>query len=225
MAGIAIGEVTQINPQLDAKTMEFTVPVTVSIDPLRYGVRFLNAPAGEGRVAARKSLMDALISHGLRARLKLGSLVSGSLYVSLDEVPNAPPAGLDWTQNPVQLPTLSGKLEALEDDVAGLLKNINQAVTNADKLLVNANRLIETNSPLITNLNQTIVSARGTLTNADKLLQNASQFIEPNSVLEVELNNMLQQGGDAARSLRVLTDYLERHPEALLRGKTGEAKP
>jgi paraquat-inducible protein B len=28
----------------------------------------------------------------------------------------------------------------------------------------------------------------------------------------------------AARSLRVLADYLEQHPEALLRGKKGEPK-
>ena len=225
MAGVAIGEVTQISPQMDANTMEFDVPVTVSIDPLRYGVRFLNAPVGESRVATRKKLMDTLVSRGLRARLKTGSLVSGALYVALDNVPNSTPVALDWTQNPVQLPTLSGQMEALEDNVASLLKNIDKAVTNADKLLASANQLVEPNSPLITNLNQTIASARGTLTNADKLLQNASQFIEPNSVMEVELNNLLLQGGDAARSLRVLMDYLERHPEALIRGKTGEAKP
>jgi hypothetical protein len=28
----------------------------------------------------------------------------------------------------------------------------------------------------------------------------------------------------AARAIRVLADYLERHPESLLRGKSGEAK-
>ena len=63
------------------------------------------------------------------------------------------------------------------------------------------------------------------MTNADKLMGNANKLIAPDSALDAELNNMLQQGGDAARSLRVLMDYLERHPEALIRGKTGEAKP
>jgi paraquat-inducible protein B len=37
-----------------------------------------------------------------------------------------------------------------------------------------------------------------------------------------ELSNMLQQGSGAARAFRVLADYLERHPEALIRGKKGE---
>jgi len=31
----------------------------------------------------------------------------------------------------------------------------------------------------------------------------------------------MSQLKDAARSIRVLTDYLEQHPEALLQGKTG----
>ena len=99
-----------------------------------------------------------------------------------DFVPNAPPASLDWSQDPVQLPTVPGKVEAIESSVADLLKNLNQTVTNANKL------------------------------------------IEPNSVLDTELINLLNEGGDAARSVRVLADYLERHPEALIRGKTGEAK-
>ena len=39
-----------------------------------------------------------------------------------------------------------------------------------------------------------------------------------------QLGSTLQEVSRAARSLRVLADYLERHPEALIRGKTGEAK-
>ena len=140
--------------------------------------------------------MNTMVAHGLRAQLKTGNLISGSLYVAVDLVPNAPPATLDWSQSPVQLPTLSGKLEGIEDSVASLLKN----------------------------LDKTVVDARGTLTNADRLLDNASTLLAPDSVLNSELNNLLMQGGGAARSLRVLADYLERHPEALIHGKTGEAK-
>lgn len=189
LGGVTIGEVTEIRPQFDMQTLEFSVPVTISVDPQRFGVRFLNLPGDEDAVTRHKRVMDILVSHGLRAQLRTGSLISGSLYVAIDFVPNAPPASLDWSQNPAQLPTMPGKVEAIESSVADLLKNLNQTVTNTDKLLGSANKLIE-----------------------------------PNSVLDTELNNMLQQGGDAARSLRVLADYLERHPEALIRGKTGEAK-
>jgi paraquat-inducible protein B len=196
LGGITIGEVTQISPQFDSKTMEFTVPITVIVDPERYGVKFLDTPAGEDPVAMHKKVMDTLVARGLRAQLKTGNLLSGSLFVAVNFFTNEPPATIDWAQTPVQLPTKSGQLDAVEDSVADLLKN----------------------------LNKTVASAGGTLTNADKLLNNASQLIAPDSVLDAELNNLLLQGGDAARSLRVLMDYLERHPEALIRGKTGEAK-
>ena len=66
----------------------------------------------------------------------------------------------------------------------------------------------------IGDLDTTLVSAHGTLTNTDKFLGNADQLmgsanklIEPNSVLDTELDNMLLQGGDAARAVRVLADY------------------
>jgi len=39
-----------------------------------------------------------------------------------------------------------------------------------------------------------------------------------------QLDATLQEVSRAARSVRLLTDYLERHPEALIRGKKGEAK-
>ena len=42
---------------------------------------------------------------------------------------------------------------------------------------------------------------------------------------QVELRNAMQELGRAARSLRLLADFLERHPEALIRGKTPEPPP
>jgi len=231
IGGVDVGEVTQINPALDAQSTEFSVPVTIVVDPLRYGVKFLNAPPGESLADIRKKVMDTMVGRGLCAQLKTGSLVSGSLFVAIDFVPGKSSPPLDWSKSPVELPTVSGKLEAIEDSVAGLLNNVNQTVTdvggtltNVDHVLVSANQLIQPGSPLIKNLNETIAGARGTLTNADTLIGNASGLLAPDSVLMSQLDNLLKQGGGAAQALRVLADYLERHPEALIRGKTGEAK-
>ena len=66
-------------------------------------------------------------------------------------------------------------------------------------------------------LDRTLVSARGTI---DK----TGDLVGPNSPLGAELEGTLQELSRAARALRVLADYLERHPEALIRGKTGEPK-
>ena len=166
--------------------------------------------------------MDALVARGLRAQLQTGSMISGSLYVAVDFFPDAPPVTMDWSQNPVQMPTQPGQIEAIEASVADIVKKIDQMPLKdiGDDL-----------QKAINELNQTLATTRGTLTNTDKLLGSANKvmgsadkLIAPNSVLDTELGSMLQEGGGAARALRVLADYLERHPEALIRGKTGEAK-
>ena len=193
------------------------MPVTVDVDPTRNGVRFLGQQPGEDPAAFRKKVMETLVAKGLRAELKTGNLLSGSLYVSIHLVPDAPPVVLDWSKNPPEFPTVSGKLEAIEDSVAGLLKNIDKTVTSTRGTLTNADTLL-------LSLDQTLGTTRGTLTNADRLLNNAGALVAPDSVFNAELLNLLQQGGGAAQSLRVLADYLERHPEALIHGKSGEAK-
>jgi paraquat-inducible protein B len=71
---------------------------------------------------------------------------------------------------------------------------------------------------------QTLASARGTLGRADTLVGNADNLIAPDSILGAELGNTLEEVNRAARGLRGLADYLERHPEALLRGKPGKAQ-
>ena len=211
MNGITIGEVTEIKPQFDAQTVEFTVPVIVSVDPVRFGVRFLNLPDGGNADSSHKIIMESLVAHGLRGQLKNGNLISGKLYVAIDLFPDAVPETLDWTQNPVQLPTRAGSVEAIEESAGKILKSLDLTLASVRGAL--------------TNTEMTLGTMRGTLTNADQLLGNASAFVAPDSLFNAELNNLLQQGGGAARSLRVLMDYLERHPEALIRGKTGEAKP
>ena len=127
------------------------MPVTVTIDPIRYGVKFLNFPKSEDRAANHKRVMDALVAHGLRAELKTGNFISGSLLVAVSFFPDEPPATVDWSQNPSEFPTVSGKVEAIEDSVASLLKN----------------------------LDKTVVDTRGTLTNVDSLIANLDKTPEP----------------------------------------------
>jgi paraquat-inducible protein B len=221
-SGITVGEVTGIRGQFDAKAMAFTVPVTVTLDPERYGVSFLEAPPGEDAVAFAKKAMDTLVSHGLRAQLKTGSLISGALYVAVDFHPDAPPAAVDWSQNPARLPTLPGSIQGIESSLASIMKKLDQ---------MQFKEIGDDLRKTIGDLDKTLVGARGTLTNtdrllgsADKLLGHANQLIEPNSPLVGGLDGTLQEVSGAARSLRLLADYLERHPEAFIRGKTGEAK-
>ena len=49
----------------------------------------------------------------------------------------------------------------------------------------------------------------------------AHQLITPNAPVGYELVKTLRELSEAARSLRDLTDYLERHPNAVIFGRKG----
>jgi paraquat-inducible protein B len=213
--GIKIGEVTEVRAQVDLKTFEFSVPVTILVDPQSLGVKVVGAGGVEANESARRELIDTMVAHGVRAQLRTGNLLTGALFVALDFFPNAPPATVDWSQKTVQLPTIPGDLQAIEANVVSIIKKLDQVPYKA---------IGDDAQKALAELNRAMVSARGALDNTNTLVGNADKLVEPNSVLGAELGNTLQEVSRAARSVRVLADYLERHPEALIRGKTGEAK-
>jgi paraquat-inducible protein B len=213
--GIQIGEVTEVRAQIDLKTFAFVVPVTIHLDPRRLGVNVLELKPGLGLDRMRREFIDSLVAHGVRAQLRTGNLLTGALYVAFDFVPGAPPATVDWSEKPVQLPTVPGQLEAPEATIEEIIKKVDRMPLKE----------IGDNLRKVTaDLDLTLVSARGTLTSAQGTLDNTGNLTGPNSLQLQQLDSTLEEVSRAARSVRVLADYLERHPEALLRGKQGEAK-
>lgn len=215
LRGIKIGEVTEIRAQADAKTFQFHVPVTIQLDAQRLGVQVVDLRAGEIVGSVRRKFIDAMVAHGARAQLRTGNLLTGSVFVAFDFFPGAPRAAVDWSQSPPRLPTTSGQLEATEASLANIVKKVDrmplqQIGDNLQKALAD--------------LDLTMVSARGTLDHAGTTFDNANSIIGPQSDQMQQISSTLEEVRRAARSVRVLTDYLERHPEALLRGKRGETQ-
>lgn len=213
MRGIPIGEVLGIEARLDAASGEFSTPVTIVLDPQRLGLEVGDIQAGTDRETARRRVVDNLVANGVRAQLQTGNLLTGALYVTFDFFPDAPPASIDWSQQPVRLPTAPGELEAIEASVVSIIKKID--ALPLDAIASDIRRAIE-------DLDRMLVSARGTLDSGKITLDNAGNLVGPNSAFTAELSTTLGEVSRAARSLRVLADFLERHPEALLRGKTEE---
>jgi paraquat-inducible protein B len=213
--GIPIGKVTDVRAQINFKTLEFSVPVTIRLDPERLGVKFLGTPSGANLERMRRKLVDSLVSHKVRAQLRTANLLTGAVYVAFDIFPGAPPATVDWARKPVQFPTVPGQLQATEANVESVIRKLDKMpLKEIGDELRNA----------ISDFDLTLVSARGTLVSAQGTLDNTSNLTGPNSAQLQQLDNTLEEMSRAARSVRVLADFLERHPEAFFRGKKGEAK-
>ena len=213
--GIPVGEVSEVAAQIDIKTFEFSVPVTITLDPRRLGVKIFDLGPGMNLETMRRKLIDALVAHGVRAQLRTGNLLTGSAYVALDFFPGAPPATVNWSQTPVQLPTTKGQFEATEATVESIINKLDK---------VPFQEIGDDLHKAIGELDKTMVAAQGALLSARGTLNNTNTLTEPNSAQVQQFSSTLQEVSRAARSLRVLADYLERHPEALLRGKQGVAK-
>ena len=73
-------------------------------------------------------------------------------------------------------------------------------------------------------LTGTLSTAQHTLEATHKAIDTVNGIAAQNADLGYEMSRALHQVTELSRSMRVLADYLERHPEALLRGKPDDTK-
>jgi paraquat-inducible protein B len=167
--------------------------------------------------------IEFLVKQGLRARLQTGSLVTGQLFVELDIFPDAEPATVIEGGLYPELPTLPSSLQGMIANVNRILNKLEQSdlegtLTNLNALMVSTNSLVSTfdrDAPvLLKEFGATLQAANVTLT---ELQATASADGEIGN----QLQDALKEIGAAARSIRVMAEYLERHPEAMLKGKSG----
>ena len=105
-------------------------------------------------------------------------------------------------------------------DVRGLVQNVNSKVDplseNVNSTLVDARRLINNVDEKVDPLSQALTEA---LDSADAAFKSIDDLVGKRSATRAELDNALVEITGAARSFRVLADYLQQHPDALLKGK------
>jgi paraquat-inducible protein B len=164
-----------------------------------------------------------MVSRGLRAQLRTGNLLTSQLYIALDFFPKAPAAKLNLAQYPLEVPTVPNSLDELQDQIASIAKKLDQ-VPFAD-IGNNLNQTLKSANLLFKQLDaQVVPEMRGTLSAAKQTFGAAEQVLQKDSPVQSDLREALQQLTQTLQSLNALSDYLERHPESLLRGKKGDQK-
>jgi paraquat-inducible protein B len=239
--GIQIGSVLDVNLEFDVEKESFSIPVLIETEPGR-----IKATGKMPEGAEKQKVMDYLVTKGLRGQLKTGSLITGQLLVALDLHPEAPPAKINWEGSYPELPTVPTAMEEITASLTQLLKKleklpIEQIGSDLRDTISGAKRLV--NSPdlqkSITALNQTLNQAqkfvaalnksiapelKSAVSNLNAALIQAQKLAKSlNSNVAPQADRTLKELQSAARSIKVWAEYLERHPEALIRGK-GKSK-
>jgi paraquat-inducible protein B len=228
--GIRVGTVKKIMLGEDPVTEGVVSPVVIiAIEPQRtMGYRDVDDSEATRRVAheietSPQQRIESLVKKGLRARLQTGSLVTGQLFVDLDIFPDAGPATVIQGGLYPEIPTVPSSLQGMIANVNRILNKVEQSdlegtLTNLNALMVSTSSLVsalEREAPgLFKDLDVTLQAANGTLA---ELQASASADGEIGNQLQAAL----QEIGAAARSIRVMAEYLQRHPEAMLKGKSG----
>lgn len=227
--GIPIGQVTSVEIRFEEKTKSFTFPVTLAIYEDELGLPEMYMPDNEQK-EERRLLLQSLISRGLRGQLRSGSLITGQLYIAIEFFPDSSTARMDWSKVPLELPTIPGTVQAVEQSVTSILKKIDKMPLNDIGLQTRntLNSLNETTQNLnkfMERLNKEIApEAQGSLIELRKTLSELKETLAPNSPLQRDLRKTLSETTRSAQTIRDLADTLEGEPESLLKGKkSGDA--
>ncbi len=102
------------------------------------------------------------------------------------------------------LKTTSNDLHGVSSDLRKVLQNVNGEV-----------------KPVMQEIHTVLISANKAMDGATKTLNTVDGLVGDRSDTRRKLNRTLDEFSAAAESLKSLMDYLERHPESLLKGKGG----
>ena len=242
--GLQIGTVTDVRLIMDPTLGRMRARVAFDLQPERvFSEDEVRRQPDPAHVTA------ALVRNGMRAVLESSNFITGQKAISLQYVPAAAPASVGYEGDALVLPSQAGGLDNVTtaiSDIASKLDAIpfDEIGRSLANTLHGADRTI--NGP---DLQAAIHDLAGTLAAIHELAQHANQGLAPvmrklphlsdelqqsveranailgeggygaNSDFQRDMARLLDEAGEAARSVRLLTDYLERHPEALIKGR------
>jgi paraquat-inducible protein B len=224
--GVDIGSVIAVDLGYEPRDKSFPAVVTAKLYPRRMGDAYEILTA-QGKTESEETLaafVGTLVNRGLRAQPRSASLLTGKLYIALDFLPASPKVKFDASDRPVELPTVNGSFQELEANIGRLVKKVNDLPLEqiAADLHMDLTGLHETLDELH---GRVLPSAVDTLSALHTTLDTADRTLNVESPLQRGLSETLLEARSTLQAVRDLADYLDRHPDALLRGRRPQKMP
>ena len=227
--GFNVGEVKSVSFEYDAATGKLSTPVKLTLYPSLFHIRNAAQPKS---AATLRDAVNRLIAQGLRAQLGRSPPLIGAATVSLVMTKAGPATPAVYDGLP-ELPVESGggidtivqrvnriPIEEIGRNVLDITRHVDKVVSSPqledsiaqlDSALKQIRKTVAVTGPQISGLIKTL---RGTARELDRTAQSVS-----GTTSQAGIAQTLSEIKDAARAMRELADFLDQHPEALIKGR------
>jgi len=239
--GLRLGTVEKVTAALNQDRTDMTTVATVRFEPDRLPEESNSRSSSrEERTKGVHQFLETIVTHhGVRAQLKTGNLLTGKALIVLKKFPDAEPDPIRYVNGLAVFPTMPESLANIAEKVDGITTKINQILAKIDAIPITqiGNNLATTTAKMnkipmeeIGN-NMAGLTAKleaiptGKISNdLRETMESLQGLIESlnaakGGVVGVQARRALAEITRAATALRGMAEYLERHPEALLKGK------
>jgi len=232
--GIEIGTVSGIELEYDRDKKQFAALIDATVYPQRLGRAYRGLRDGvvdhdhgdEQPINADRQVFTDMVNQGLRAQMRTGNLISGQLYIALAFEAKAKPVMVAADDGqPLEVPTSLASFDQIQQQVADIVDRLDEIPFGdigrdlRDTVRSARDLLRQIDGEVTPELRRLLEDVRATVNAANQSLA------QPDAPLQQNLTETLDELDRAARSMRSLTDYLQRHPESLIRGKANDPDP
>ena len=247
LRGFTVGKVASVALTTDPTAGEIVTSAVLELDPTRFHIRDLGSSGVDWR-GTLETTLTSLVHHGLRATLTQSPPLIGTEQVDLVMTPDAPPAELTTRGAYPEIPAENGglsdlpaklghlPLQQIADNVRTITEQIKRitaspqlqdSIDHLDRSLAELDRTLHVAGPQVgptlESAHQTIDRLRHTADDIDATAEAARKLLggsaaSPNGNLQQAVHELT----GTARAIRTLANYLDQHPEAIIRGRGSE---
>jgi paraquat-inducible protein B len=217
--GVYLGAVESVVLSVDPLTRRFFSTVSATIYPARLGQVYHDIPFEHRNIEQIAPVLVSAMHRGMRAQLKSGSLLTGSLFVDIVYAPDTPIDINLSPKLPLAFPTVPSKsLDDLQAQLGEIVDNISkiqfqQIGQDLQSALTEVTTLANTlNATLSPELGATLKKIQTSLDGVDHILKSSQPI--PGHV-----DRSLRELDRTIRAARQLIDEIREKPNALIFGE------
>ncbi|MHB8988586.1 MAG: MlaD family protein [Desulfobulbia bacterium] len=221
--GVKVGTVKRIQLGLDAENRRFMVPVIIEVE-----ADMVQSLRGDQVDLQDRDILRQLVEQGLRAQLKMQSLLTGQLYVDLDFHPDKPARFIGGDSEESEIPTIPTTVEEFATTLEGF--PMEEFLTDLAAISQSLNALLssEETKMIPVRLEATLAHLESLSAKLDRdgdpVLTEMRAALEATQAAMVKLGGVAEAGSPVVASLGKASEELAKTAQALQK-LTGEESP